>query len=284
MSRPGRALVAAAVAGATTYGARRALGARPPGGRRRWTRTNHRGEDVSLLEGPAVLVGILAGGSVAVPPGRHRSALLIATSAAGVFGIVDDLAERGGQAKGLKGHLRAARDGRLTTGALKVLGIGAGALLAAHVAADDDGTSPAARTLGVLTDGATIAASANLVNLFDLRPGRALKVSGAVAATLALAATSPAAAALGGVVAAGPGDLGERDMLGDGGANALGAFLGATLVLTSPRVVRLGALAGLVALTAASERTSFSAVIASTPWLDRVDRWGRRLVPEDVER
>ncbi|WP_307844286.1 hypothetical protein [Sanguibacter suaedae] len=240
---------------------------------------------MSLLEGPAVLAGILAGGSVAVPPGPHRSALLLATSTAGVFGIVDDLAERGGQAKGLKGHLRAARDGRLTTGVLKVLGIGAGAVLAAHVAADEDGTGSTGRALGVLADGATIAAAANLVNLFDLRPGRALKVSGAVAATLTLATGAPApAAVLGGVAAAAPGDLGERDMLGDGGANALGAFLGTTLVLTTPRAVRLGALAGLVALTVASERTSFSAVIASTPWLDRADRWGRRPSPEGTAR
>ena len=61
--RPGR--LAALTAGATAAGAARlaysALNRRPPGGVKTWSRTNHRGEPVTLLEGPAVAVGAIAG-------------------------------------------------------------------------------------------------------------------------------------------------------------------------------------------------------------------------------
>ena len=68
----------------------------------------------------------------------------------------------------------------------------------------------------------------------------------------------------------------ERDMLGDGGANALGAAWGAAAVLDAPRHVRLALLAGAVGLTLASERVSFTEVIATTPGLRELDAWGRR--------
>jgi UDP-GlcNAc:undecaprenyl-phosphate GlcNAc-1-phosphate transferase len=53
----GRRLIAAAASGVTATGAARlayaALNRVPPGGTKTWSRTNHRGEPVTLLEGPA---------------------------------------------------------------------------------------------------------------------------------------------------------------------------------------------------------------------------------------
>lgn len=277
------ALVAAGVTAAT----RGALDEDPPGGSRRWTRTNHRGEPVSLLSGPAAGVGLLLGGVVGASSPRAATAAGIATLSGAAFGLVDDLAEdQDRRAKGLRGHLGALRHGQLTTGALKVLGIGAGALVAAAVAtpvrrADGTRRSGAGWAADVVTSGALIAASANLVNLLDLRPGRALKAVGIAAAPLALAGgagAGTAAAALGVVSAGLEADLSERDMLGDGGANALGALLGTAVVLDAPRPVRLALLAGAVGLTVASERVSFTAVIARTPVLREIDAWGRRPV------
>ncbi|HWS58306.1 MAG TPA: hypothetical protein VN257_07185, partial [Actinotalea sp.] len=63
---------------------------------------------------------------------------------------------------------------------------------------------------------------------------------------------------------------------GDGGANALGALLGTAAVLGCRRPARWGLLAGVVALTVASERVSFTEVIARTPGLRELDAWGRR--------
>jgi len=280
--------VAAAVAGSLTTGVvRGVLDAQAPGGPARWTRTNHRGEPVSMLEGPAVAAGLLVGSVVGAPTGRAAAAMGVATAAGAVFGIVDDLAEDAeGKRKGLRGHLGAMARGELTTGGLKVLGIGAGALVAAAVAlpSRDGAGKSLPRTghlLDVVTSGALIAASANLLNLLDLRPGRALKAATIVAAPLALgngAGAGGASSVLGAAGAAFDQDLHETDMLGDGGANALGAALGAALVLSAPRRVRLGALAVVAGLTIASEKVSFTRVIERTPVLRELDALGRRPV------
>ncbi len=131
----------------------------------------------------------------------------------------------------------------------------------------------------VASSGALIAGTANLVNLLDLRPGRALKVVAALGAVTTLAGGEPGAlgaAATGSALAALPADLGERAMLGDTGANAAGALLGVALAARLERPARLLALAGVTALTLASERVSFTAVIERTPVLDALDRLGRR--------
>ena len=246
----------------------------------RWTRTNHRGAPISLLEGPATALGLVAGSLLAGSP-RARVAGAVAAAGGATFGLVDDLSEDASRhRKGLRGHLGALAHGELTTGGLKVLGIGATSLVAAAIATPHQSRgAQGARTawwLDVAVSGALIAASANLVNLLDLRPGRALK-AGMVAAVPALAGAGAGAAAacLGSAAASLPADLAERDMLGDGGANALGALAGTAVVLSAPRPVRWAALAAAVALTVASERISFTEVIARTPALRRVDEWGR---------
>ena len=92
------------------------------------------------------------------------------------------------------------------------------------------------------------------------------------------AGAAGAAAVLGTAGAAFDQDLAETDMLGDGGANALGAALGAALVLSAPRRVRLAALGVVVGLTVASEKVSFTRVIERTPVLRELDALGRRPV------
>ena len=83
-------------------------------------------------------------------------------------------------------------------------------------------------------------------------------------------------AAKGAKIVDSPADLAERDMLGDCGANALGAVVGSQVAFAAPRAVRVLALAGVVGLTFASEKVSFSAVIDGNDVLRRVDAWGRR--------
>jgi hypothetical protein len=114
--------------------------------------------------------------------------------------------------------------------------------------------------------------------LFDLRPGRAAKIA-LVAGVSGLASADPhsasASGAVTGTVLATIGDdLGETGMLGDLGANALGAAIGVRLAML-PAPLRVAALMTIVALTALSERVSFSAVIESVPALRRLDQLGR---------
>lgn len=249
-----------------------------------WRRANYRGEVVSLAGGPALAAAATAAAAAGAPHPAAAGAAMVAGLGAGGVGLYDDLAGlRGGQpvAKGFHGHLGALRAGRVTSGTVKMVGgVGAGVIAAALL---DRGTRPGAgsgdscrRLVAGLLGGGLVAGSANLVNLLDLRPGRALKV-GLVTGT-ALAG-GPA-----GGLAAGPAgacagllreDLDERAMLGDSGANALGALLGLALAArTGPRG-RAVALAVVAALTAASERISFTRVIARNPVLRRLDDLGR---------
>ncbi len=233
-----------------------------------WLRTNFRGRRVTLRQGPALACGVCAAILLVPGPGpRVRAASALAAAGAAAFGVYDDLAGSS-RARGLRGHLGALARGRVTTGMVKMAGIGATGVAAARLLR----RSP----LDTVLDGALIAASANLLNLFDLRPGRAAKVA-LIAAAPALA--SPAAPLLGPVVGASavllPDELAERSMLGDAGANALGAALGAAAAARATRPVRAALLAGVAALTLASERVSFSRVIDRVPALRRLDRWGR---------
>ncbi|HZE30659.1 MAG TPA: hypothetical protein VE198_04385 [Actinoallomurus sp.] len=272
-----RKAVAGAVLGAvTTRAAYALLTRRPPRDEKLWLRTNHRGEPVTLLEGPAFVAGAVT--AVAVAPGvpaRMRVAAVFAGGAAGALGAYDDLAGSG-DSRGFKGHLSALARGEVTTGAVKILGIGVAGLVAAALAGTKGRSTPA----DVLINGALIAGSANLLNLFDLRPGRAIKVGALAAVPGTLGGSAVVAAPLGAAVALLPEDLGERAMLGDAGANALGALLGLSAARL-PRPVRLGLLAGVTALNAASEVVSFTKVIQATPALRRLDQLGRRpVVPE----
>lgn len=274
MARMGKLVFAAVVGGAVTYAVRRYLNDNPPGGSEVWTRTNHRGEPISLLEGPAVTAGITAGALV----GPNGLSAALAAAGGGAFGLYDDLAEDTSQRhKGFKGHLGALAQGELTTGGLKILGIGGTAFVSSCFL---NIPRPERKLFDVLLDTAIIAASANFVNLLDLRPGRALKFAGASAALLGLLGKAPQSGAIvGATLAAAPGDLAEHDMLGDSGANALGALLGQTFAAQASRSARLLGLMVLGGLTVASEKVSFSKVIAQTPWLNSIDSLGRRPAP-----
>jgi len=79
-------------------------------------------------------------------------------------------------------------------------------------------------------------------------------------------------------------DLGERAMLGDAGANALGALLGTAAAAGLRRPARIALLTGIIGLTAASEVVSFTKVIERTPPLHWLDMLGRRPAPATAPR
>jgi UDP-GlcNAc:undecaprenyl-phosphate GlcNAc-1-phosphate transferase len=254
----------------------RSLNLNPPGGATQWTRTNHRGEPVTLLEGPAVAAaGVMAALAAPGLPGRSRAALAAAAAGAGALGGYDDIAGSGDK-RGFRGHLGALAHGEITTGAVKLGGIGATGVAAAVLTG-----GPA---VDVAVNAALVAGAANLLNLFDLRPGRAIKVALAAGLPIGLTqlgrpgAARPYAVAvpIGAAAALLPEDLGERAMLGDSGANALGAMLGTAAAGSLSRRSRVAMLAGITALTAASEVVSFTKVIQRTPPLHWLDMLGRR--------
>lgn len=272
-----RALTSGAVAGVLAAGSLRLLRAKPPGGVAPWERTNHAGRTVTLLEGPAYAAGAVGAAALL---GAGPGPVLAATAAAGL-GALDD--HRGDAArKGLYGHLSALARGEVTTGAVKVIGLVMGGMASA-VTIDRAGPGRDRTVLDTVVGGAVIAGSANLLNLLDLRPGRALKATVALgllgapssAGHRAQASRIAAAAAVGAALGVLGPDLAGEAMLGDTGANAAGALLGAALVQRSGRGGRWAALAVLASLTLASEKVSFTRVIESTPVLRELDALGR---------
>src|SRR5215211_6344027 len=164
------ATTTAAMTAAATAVAAGLLRRWPPGGANRWRRTNHRGEPVTLLEGPAVVLGATAG-LLAAPgvPGRVRAGGAVAVLAAGALGGYDDLAGDGGR-KGLAGHLGALAHGELTTGAVKLLGLAVTGVASAALSGTPErpatgtpehsaGASTATRAVDALLGGAVVAGS-----------------------------------------------------------------------------------------------------------------------------
>jgi UDP-N-acetylmuramyl pentapeptide phosphotransferase/UDP-N-acetylglucosamine-1-phosphate transferase len=243
-------------------------------------RTNFRGRTLSLAGGPALALAASASAALGAGSGPAAAAALTAGLGSGAVGLYDDVvgARPGQQAKGFRGHLRALAQGRVTSGLVKIAGVGAAGLgAAALLAAERRPRGRMGTAVDVLLGAGVIAGTANLVNLLDLRPGRALKAGLLAAAPLATGARGGLAAGPAGAAGALlPDDLGEEIMLGDAGANALGALLGVALAARTGRFGRAAALAGIVALTAASEKVSFTKVIEGTPGLREFDALGRR--------
>ncbi|OIK25414.1 hypothetical protein [Streptomyces malaysiense] len=226
-----------------------ALRAKAPGGAARWARKNHAGRTVMLYAGPAAAYG------TALAAARVHPGAGLAVLAAGACGAYDDAA--GDHRRGFREHLGALRGGEVTSGAVKLFGISGAALVAGALLRE--------RPLDRLLAGVVVAGAAHCVNLVDVRPGRAL------GAVLALGAPGLlrggrggelAAVAMGGAAAVLREDIGERTMLGDTGAHALGAALGAAVVAGNGRA---GLLAHAVAFVAAAVNG------------DRVTGWARSL-------
>lgn len=291
-----------------------------------WERTNFHGATVSLRGGVAMAGASVASAAVASAlSDQPRAALggVVASLGGGVAGYIDDVdqgAHDGGKvAKGLKGHLGALAHGQVTTGVIKIAGIGASAL-AASALVGSKATSVGGKVADLALNTVLIAGTANLANLLDLRPGRALKATVLVAAPLSYfscaaaktpasgasvtSATASVASGASGAASATPAapasasgasaqrllasglnaaaitalveDLQETTMLGDTGANAAGALLGTSLAANDSWKLRLGTTLGVVGLILASEKVSFSKVIAANPALNWLDQLWRR--------
>ena len=247
------------------------------------SRTNYRGATLPTAAGMVLaLVALVVEGGRAVAASfgvgdvglsEPRIVVLVAVLAYGVLGLVDDLLGSA-RHKGFRGHGSALLSGQVTSGMLKLVGGGAVALI---VVAPAVGRSPGR----LLADALLVALAANLANLLDRAPGRTTKAAGAAFALLVLgvgAAPSlvPVAVVVGAALGLLLDDLRERLMLGDAGANPLGAVLGLAVVLAASPGVRDVVLVAMVTLNVAGELVSFSRVIELVPPLRVLDRAGRR--------
>jgi hypothetical protein len=198
-----------------------------------------------------------------------------------MLGLLDDLlggrapagaASHAGAPRGVRGHVRAAAEGHVSTGLLKALGT---AGLALYVLSGKGHTAGEYLVgVGLLT------LSTHVFNLLDLRPGRAGKALVAVGITLTIALwdTGPLRTLgifVGPALVLLPYDLRERAMLGDVGSNVLGGLAGIWFLLTLGTEGELVALVVLALITLYGEFRSISALVEKNPLLSRLDSLGR---------
>jgi len=230
--------------------------------RHRATRRNaggfaHRGRqllDAVLACGPTAINyrGLrlpLVGALVALGGGKAPTRVRVGVAAVALLGLADDLWS--GPERGFRAHLAKGS----TTGVAKAVGIPLVTLV----------------TTRSLRKATVVALAANVLNQFDTRPGRALKAFLASAALI----RGPTARYVPIAVLLAPYDLREMTMLGDAGANALGALLGYGSVSKLTARGQLFAIAALAGLTVAGEARSLGELIERTPVLSRLDRLGR---------
>jgi UDP-N-acetylmuramyl pentapeptide phosphotransferase/UDP-N-acetylglucosamine-1-phosphate transferase len=241
---------------------------------------NHRGWPVPVSLGWGVVAAEVPSLAAAIgallrgAPGDWGKDLIAEALPLAVFavGLYDDF--RPTREHGIRSHVRALAAGRFTSGIAKLVVIVAAAL--AWVLLQEP-FGPSA-----LISAAVVAGCANLWNLLDVAPGRALKA--ALVATLVLFLARPTSFAFY-LMLTGAAllwfDLRERGMLGDGGSNLLGFLIGILLVRRASTAWEVAALIVVVALHAVAETVTLSKVIRSSPPLRWFDRLGRLRGPTE---
>jgi UDP-GlcNAc:undecaprenyl-phosphate/decaprenyl-phosphate GlcNAc-1-phosphate transferase len=223
-----------------------------------------------LALAPLTLLQELAGGELLYPETGRITLYVLGVA---LLGLIDDLlGSEDPAARGWRGHARAVLAGRPSTGALKAIGTAALALLTMSGVGLSAGR--------YLLAAAVLVCATNLFNLLDLRPGRSTKAFVLLGASLAIGSAQLRTAWALGLFAApavlvGVYDLRERAMLGDTGANLLGALAGLWLVLTLSGTGQEIALGLLVLITVYGEFRSISKLVERTPGLRELDSWGR---------
>jgi UDP-GlcNAc:undecaprenyl-phosphate/decaprenyl-phosphate GlcNAc-1-phosphate transferase len=256
-----------------------------------FTRENWRGARLPFPGGIAIVAaGVLAVGACSALVAIARADLfgvgapvdLTYPLGVALLGLIDDLLA--GASRGWRGHGRAVLRGEFSTGALKALGSLALALYLLQ------GTALAEGVGEYLLAVALLVLTTNLFNLLDLRPGRATKAFlllgvllaaiawhgrsdlGDLAGVVPLWIVGPLAAP---ILVVGFFDLRERTMLGDVGANLIGAVAGLWLIYALDTTGQAIALAIVLAITVYGEFRSLNSLIERTPLLRDIDSLGR---------
>lgn len=198
--------------------------------------------------------------------------LLFASISMSFVGIIDDsLGNRG--VTGLLGHFKALFKGTLTTGAFKAL---LGGFVGLTIAVTISKSIP-----NIIVATLVVALSTNMMNLFDLRPGRAIKVYTLLAIIIFIASAKfqreVMMLILPAVLAYFYFDLRALTMMGDAGSNVLGVSLGVFIVSSFGLEVQVVCLILLVLIHILTEKFSLTKIIENNKFLNYLDRLGRGL-------
>ncbi|WP_069649494.1 hypothetical protein [Caloranaerobacter ferrireducens] len=187
-----------------------------------------------------------------------------------VISLLDDLVGDC-KIKGFKGHILNLFKGNVTTGVLKAItGFICSFFISYFI-------STGLNELMINT--IILVLSINFINLLDLRPGRAVKMTIILIIPLLLSQLSRnifiLMSTLGFLVVYLPKDLKGNMMLGDIGANTLGWTLGVQLVISMDLMIKFIVLILLIIIHIIAEKYSISRIIKSNRILNYIDQLGR---------
>lgn len=242
-------------------------------------RKNYRGNDIPVSVGISFPVSLILVFLFYALIGRYDLSFhiyLIGIISICFLGFIDDmLGQR--DTLGFKGHFGALFKGKLTTGGLKAVG---GGIIAFFLALSLSGLEPLGNVwLDILINTLILALFTNMLNLLDLRPGRAIKgyiffllliilMAGRVNWLL----ITPL---LGIILVYFPVDVKARAMMGDAGSNVLGLTLGYYSVIFLSLPYRVAVLLFLIAMHIYTEKFSLTSTIERVPLLRLIDQAGR---------
>ena len=172
---------------------------------------------------------------------------------------------------GLKGHFKSLFKGELTTGGFKALFGGFVGLVVSVCISSS--------IVDIIVNTLIIALSTNLMNLFDLRPGRAIKAYLVIMIPIYITLTGYTKVfpllILPNVLAYFNTDLKARGMMGDTGSNVLGISIGVLMALGYGIKVRLAWLVFLILMHLITEKFSLTKIIEKNRVLKFIDNLGR---------
>lgn len=186
--------------------------------------------------------------------------------------LLDDLVGEK-EIKGFKNHISLLFKRRLTSGGLKALiGFFSAVIISIKISEDFN---------NLIINILLISLFSNIINMFDLRPGRGLKVFVLLSIIMIFTALVRdfdfiIYLALGIVLAYLPNDIRGLSMMGDVGSNFLGITLGFYSVVSQHYATRLTLLIFLIAMHVLGEFYSFTSVINKNKVLRYIDNFGRQ--------
>lgn len=185
-------------------------------------------------------------------------------------GALDDLIGNR-NVSGLKGHFKSLFKGELTTGGFKALFGGFVGLVVSVCISSS--------IVDIIVNTLIIALSTNLMNLFDLRPGRAIKAYLVIMIPIYITLTGYTKVfpllILPNVLAYFNTDLKARGMMGDTGSNVLGISIGVLMALGYGIKIRLAWLVFLILMHLITEKFSLTKIIEKNRVLKFIDNLGR---------
>lgn len=239
-------------------------------------RPNYKGEMIPVSMGIVFLPMIIINGIIVAyftidPIGMLCLFLFIFGMISMFFaGLMDDIIGNR-DVSGLKGHFKSLFKGKLTTGGFKALFGGFIGLIIS--------VSISKNIVDIIINTLIIALSTNLMNLFDLRPGRAIKVYVVIMVSIFITLTGYIKILplliLPNVLAYFNYDLKAKAMMGDTGSNVLGMSIGILMAFGYTLNVRIGWLVFLVLIHIFTEKFSLTKIIEKNRVLSYIDRLGR---------